>query len=115
MSPCAKDGKLHCVSCHTSSGRYRFKKENFNNACLPCHEERVNNVAAHSRHPAESEGSKCISCHMPKTEFARMVRSDHSMRDLKSKKLFSFLMFLFSLTETTGKEGAPIMTISAGG
>ena len=36
-------------------------------------------------------------------------------RDLKSKKLFSFLMFLFSLTETTGKEGAPIMTISAGG
>ncbi len=79
MSPCAKDGKLHCVTCHTSSGRYRFKKENFNNACLPCHEERVKNVAAHSHHPAESEGSKCISCHMPKTEFARMQRSDHSM------------------------------------
>ena len=79
MSPCAKDGKLHCVSCHTSSGRYRFKTENFNNACLPCHEERVNNVAAHSHHLAQSEGSTCISCHMPKTEFARMVRSDHSM------------------------------------
>jgi tetratricopeptide (TPR) repeat protein len=79
MSPCAKDGKLHCVTCHTSSGRYRFKKENFNNACLPCHEERVKNVAAHSHHPVESEGSKCISCHMPKTEFARMQRSDHSM------------------------------------
>lgn len=79
LSPCAKDGKLHCVSCHTSSGRYRFKKEKFNHACLPCHEERVRNVAAHSHHPAESEGSTCISCHMPKTEFARMVRSDHSM------------------------------------
>jgi tetratricopeptide (TPR) repeat protein len=79
MSPCAKEGKLHCVTCHTSSGRYRFKKENFNNACLPCHEERVKNVAAHSHHPTESEGSKCISCHMPKTEFARMQRSDHSM------------------------------------
>ena len=79
MSPCAKDGKLHCVTCHTSSGRYRFKKEKFNNACLPCHEERVKNVAAHSHHPAESEGSKCISCHMPKTDFARMQRSDHSM------------------------------------
>lgn len=36
-------------------------------------------------------------------------------RDLRSKCLFSFLMFLFSLTETTGKEGAPIVTISAGG
>jgi hypothetical protein len=25
MSPCLKSGKLHCVTCHTSSGRYRFK------------------------------------------------------------------------------------------
>ena len=79
MSPCVKGGKLHCVTCHTSSGRYRFKKEKFNNACLPCHEERVKNVAAHSHHPAESEASRCISCHMPTTEFARMQRSDHSM------------------------------------
>lgn len=36
-------------------------------------------------------------------------------RDIRSKKMFSFLMFLFSLTETGGKEGAPIVTISAGG
>jgi len=36
-------------------------------------------------------------------------------RDLKSKGIFSFLMFLFSLTETGGKEGAPVVTISAGG
>ena len=36
-------------------------------------------------------------------------------RDLRSKGLFSFLMFMFSLTETGGKEGAPIVTISAGG
>jgi tetratricopeptide (TPR) repeat protein len=79
MSPCAKGGQLHCVTCHTSSGRYRFKKEKFNNACLPCHAERVKNVAAHSHHPAESEASKCISCHMPTTDFARMQRSDHSM------------------------------------
>jgi len=79
MSPCVKGGQLHCVKCHTSSGRYRFKKENFNHACLPCHDERVKNVAAHSHHPAESEASRCISCHMPKTEFARMQRSDHSM------------------------------------
>jgi hypothetical protein len=36
-------------------------------------------------------------------------------RDLRSKGFFSFLMFLFSLTETSGKEGAPVVTISAGG
>jgi hypothetical protein len=36
-------------------------------------------------------------------------------RDYQSKKLFSFLMFVMTLTETGGKDGAPIVTISAGG
>jgi hypothetical protein len=36
-------------------------------------------------------------------------------RDFQSKRLFSFLMFVMTLTETGGKEGAPIVTISAGG
>jgi tetratricopeptide (TPR) repeat protein len=79
MSPCAKSGKIDCMHCHTSSGRYRFKREKFNNACLPCHEDKVKDSAAHTHHPAASEGSKCISCHMPMTAFARMNRSDHSM------------------------------------
>jgi len=80
MSPCVKSGKLSCMHCHTSSGRYRFRKpEDADKACLPCHEERVGNAAAHSRHPAGSEASRCTSCHMPMTEFARMRRSDHSM------------------------------------
>jgi hypothetical protein len=35
-------------------------------------------------------------------------------RDLPSKRMFSFLMFVFTLTETGGKEGAPIVTIPAG-
>jgi len=35
-------------------------------------------------------------------------------RDLRSKMLFSFLMIIFSLTETGGKEGAPIITVPAG-
>jgi Tfp pilus assembly protein PilF len=80
LSPCVKGGKLHCVTCHTSSGRYRFSKPGeANKACLPCHEERVKNVAAHSHHPAEGAAGSCISCHMPKTEFARMQRTDHSL------------------------------------
>jgi len=36
-------------------------------------------------------------------------------RDYRSKRLFSFLMFAMTLTETGGKEGAPIVTINAGG
>ena len=79
MSPCVKSGKLDCVHCHTSSGRYRFKKEQFNSACLPCHEDKVKDPETHTHHAAASEGSKCISCHMPVSTFARMKRSDHSM------------------------------------
>jgi pyruvate kinase len=33
--------------------------------------------------------------------------------DMPSKRLFTFLMFLFTLVETGGKEGAPIVTILA--
>ena len=80
MSPCVQSGKLSCIHCHTSSGRYRFKAEDkANNACLPCHKERVENAAAHTNHPPGTPASKCIACHMPKTEFARMKRSDHSL------------------------------------
>ncbi len=79
MSPCAKSGQIDCIHCHTSSGRYRFKKEKFNNACMPCHEDKVKDPTAHTHHTAVSKGSKCISCHMPMTSFARMNRSDHSM------------------------------------
>ncbi len=78
MNPCAKSGKLDCLHCHTSSGRYRHK-DNPNQSCMPCHSERVANVVAHSHHAADSPGSRCIACHMPMTEFARMRRSDHSM------------------------------------
>ncbi len=81
MSPCVKSGKLDCMHCHTSSGRYRFKEPaNPNAACLPCHQERVENAAAHTHHEVNSVGNRCIACHMPMTDFARMARSDHSMR-----------------------------------
>ncbi len=80
MSPCARSGKLDCLHCHTSSGRYRFKEAGKeNDACLPCHRQRVENATEHTHHLPEGDGNKCISCHMPMTEFARMRRSDHSM------------------------------------
>jgi Tfp pilus assembly protein PilF len=80
MSPCLQSGKLHCITCHTSSGRYRFKaEEKANDACMPCHAERVKNASAHTHHKVGSKGNQCISCHMPMTSFARMNRTDHSM------------------------------------
>lgn len=80
MSPCLKSGKLTCVTCHTSSGRYRFAGEKANDACASCHGDKVKRVEEHSHHAAGSSGAQCVSCHMPTTEFARMRRSDHSMR-----------------------------------
>lgn len=80
MSPCVKSGKLDCLHCHTSSGRYRFKVQGTENqACMPCHKAKVDNPTEHTRHKTDSPGNKCIACHMPTTEFARMRRSDHSM------------------------------------
>ena len=35
-------------------------------------------------------------------------------RDFKSKRSFAYLMLLFSLTESGGKEGLPLVTIPAG-
>ncbi len=81
LSPCVKSGKLDCIHCHTSSGRYRFADPaKANDACLPCHAARVANAPAHTHHKSDVAGNHCISCHMPMTEFARMRRSDHSMR-----------------------------------
>lgn len=82
LSPCVKSGKLDCIKCHTSSGRYRFKDEaKANEACLPCHAERVAKASEHIHHPVDKPGvpGKCATCHMPMTAFARMNRSDHSM------------------------------------
>ena len=81
LSPCVKSGQLDCIHCHTSSGRYRFKDSaKPNDACLPCHSKTVEDAPAHTHHKKGSTGNECISCHMPMTEFARMKRSDHSMR-----------------------------------
>jgi tetratricopeptide (TPR) repeat protein len=79
MSPCVNSGELECLHCHTSSGRYRFQEENFNDACAPCHQDKVNDPRAHTHHRPEGAAGRCIACHMPRTTFARMIRSDHSM------------------------------------
>ena len=79
MSPCVQNSDMDCLHCHTSSGRFR-QKDDPNASCLPCHAERVANASQHTKHKPGSSGNECINCHMPKTSFARMERSDHSMR-----------------------------------
>jgi hypothetical protein len=72
--------------------------------------------------PAGSEVPPLIRIHSasrrPTDSFAAVRYRGHwywiDDRDMRSKSLFTFLMFIFSLTETQGKEGAPIVTIPAG-
>jgi hypothetical protein len=58
------------------------------------------------------------SARKPQDNFITIPYRDHwywiDDHDLRSKTLFSFLMFVFSLTETEGRESAPIVTIPAG-
>ena len=79
MNKCVQESELHCVTCHTSSGRDRFK-DNPNQACLSCHNNRTQDLETHTGHKAK-DGLTCLSCHMPKREFVgNFLRSDHSFR-----------------------------------
>jgi len=53
----------------------------------------------------------------PGDAFVAVPYSNHwfwiDSSDLQSKQIFSFLMFVFSLSETGGKEGVPIVTVPA--
>jgi len=54
----------------------------------------------------------------PENAYTAIKYEDHwfwiEKSDFRSKRTFSFLMILFSLTETGGKEGLPLVTIPAG-
>ena len=89
-NPCVKSGKLDCTHCHTSSGRYKFAGEKTNESCMPCHQKRVENATEHTHHKPDSKGNQCVSCHMPSTTFARMQRSDHSLRPPTPATTLSF-------------------------
>ena len=43
----------------------RFR-ENPDQMCLQCHTGMTGKIEAHTHHPAESEASRCVSCHMPR-------------------------------------------------
>jgi Flp pilus assembly protein TadD len=93
ISGCAQSGQIDCQTCHTSSGRLRAGPLERENLCLPCHQDIVDEAEAHAFHKVPTTLAEagigedaldmplpdCVSCHMPRTEFARMVRHDHSM------------------------------------
>ena len=93
-SPCYAHGigdrKLSCFSCHAMHSQENdpnLLKEwaddqlkpgmRENQACLQCHQDFEDNLAAHTRHADDSSGSLCYNCHMPHTTYGllKAIRS----------------------------------------
>ena len=71
-SRCFHEGGATCIDCHSPhvAGEFRGRLEPGNGSddyCLACHEELRPDIAAHTHHKPEGEGSRCMGCHMPKT------------------------------------------------
>jgi hypothetical protein len=78
LSACFERGKMTCLSCHSMhasdpADQLRFPEDpatavhESDQQCLQCHERFAPEAARaeHTRHAADSAGSRCIACHMP--------------------------------------------------
>jgi len=72
-SDCYRKGQAHCGYCHNphpadaaSNPKSLKFPDNPDRMCLQCHASYATDIASHTRHPADSEASRCVSCHMPR-------------------------------------------------
>jgi len=76
----AGDGanRINCLTCHTMHGgdpKGQITEENrTDKPCLTCHAEfsSAPALASHTKHAAQSTGSRCYNCHMPRVVFGIM-------------------------------------------
>lgn len=84
-SKCFTDSEMSCITCHEAHGgspagmitEPNRRGEN----CTDCHTDIAGNVSAHTRHPADSVASECVSCHMPKIVYG--VMTVHRSHDIE--------------------------------
>lgn len=71
--------RINCLSCHSMHEgdiKGQIKPENrTDKACLGCHQQfsQASQLAAHTGHKAESAGSRCYDCHMPRVVYGVMA------------------------------------------
>jgi len=91
-SACYLRGPMDCASCHEPHGQgyWDINREPLANPfddgqCTACHPSKMVDVESHTFHPADSDGSTCVSCHMPYLQHPEVgdgisfARSDHTI------------------------------------
>jgi tetratricopeptide (TPR) repeat protein len=91
-SACYLQGPMDCVSCHEPHAqdywdlnRKPLASPYDDGQCTSCHPSKGIDVEAHTRHPADTEASRCVSCHMPYLQHPELgdaipfARSDHTI------------------------------------
>ncbi|MDH5760325.1 MAG: tetratricopeptide repeat protein [Gemmatimonadota bacterium] len=91
-SACYLEGPMDCVSCHEPHGQGYWDTDRralaspFDDGqCTSCHASKGVDPEAHTFHRAGSEGSRCVSCHMPYLQHPEVgpeiafARSDHTI------------------------------------
>lgn len=89
-SKCFTAGKpgnrITCISCHSMHGGdprgQLTEKMKTNAACDQCHEQfaKPSQLVEHTKHSAESTGSLCYNCHMPKIVYG--IMTSHRTHDI---------------------------------
>jgi 5-methylcytosine-specific restriction endonuclease McrA len=68
-SACFSGAELSCLNCHAmhagDPAGMQTARQASDAPCLACHREVATDTVAHTRHPTNSEGARCQSCHMP--------------------------------------------------
>lgn len=69
-----------CHSPHTLESAHDKTVVQANALCTRCHARHKSRLTEHTRHAPESDGSRCIECHMPKMPLElRMTVRDHTI------------------------------------
>jgi hypothetical protein len=106
-SQCFRKGKVTCGTCHDphshdaasnlTSLKFRDQPDLM---CTNCHSQLQNaaSIPAHTHHRAESEGSRCVACHMPRIMDAVLFRArTHQVDDIPNAEM----------TERFGQQDSP--------
>ena len=106
-SQCFRKGQVSCGTCHDPHGHdagsnvtsVKFRDQP-DLMCTNCHSQFQNgtSLATHTHHRVDSEGSRCVSCHMPRIMDAVLFRArTHQIDDIPNA----------GMSERFGQEESP--------